>query len=132
MALALFSITETQASIAARIGHIQGAGTAARNITHLKAFGVEVRWYDNGLVSDVQRAIADGSVPIVFLRTGELPYWDEDTPHAVVVVGIELDTVFVNDPAFERAPIPVLIGDLQLAWNEFECQWATVRRLSEE
>jgi hypothetical protein len=129
MALAFLSITESQASIATQIGHVEGAGTPARNITRLEVFGVEVEWNRRGTIDDVQRAIADGYVPIVFLRTGELPYWDHDTPHAVVVVGIEADTVSMNDPAFENAPIPVLAGDFQLAWDEFGCQWAAIRRL---
>jgi hypothetical protein len=131
MALAFFSISESQPAIAAQIGHIEGAGTPARNITRLEDFGVKVEWNEYGMLGDLRRAIDNDHVPIVFLRTGELPYWDQDTPHAVVVVGIEADTVFVNDPAFESAPIPVPTGDFQLAWDEFGCQWAALRRLSQ-
>ena len=131
MVLAFFSISESQPTIAAQLGHIEGAGTPARNITRLEAFGVEVEGNEYGMLGDVRRAIDNASVPIVFLRTGELLYWDRDTPHAVIVVGIEADTVFVNDPAFESAPIPVPTGDFQLAWDEFGCQWAAIRRLSQ-
>jgi len=129
MALAFWGIIESQTRIAARIGHIDGAGTPARNVTRLSIFGLEVRWHEHGTIDDLRQATAAGQVPIVFLHTGELPYWDQDTPHATVVTGVEAGTVYVNDPAFESAPIPVPVGDFQLAWDEFGCQWAAVHRL---
>ena len=46
MALALWSISESQSEIAAQIGHIEGAGTAARNITRLTALGVSGRLFN--------------------------------------------------------------------------------------
>jgi hypothetical protein len=46
MALALWGISESQSEIAAQIGHIEGAGTAARNITRLTPWGVKVEWRD--------------------------------------------------------------------------------------
>jgi len=126
MALAYWSISKSQAEIAVQIKHIEGAGTPSKNIMHLAAFGVEIKWRESGSVDELQRALLRTHVPIVFLRTGELPYWDEDTPHAAVVVGIESDVVHVNDPAFENVPIPVPKGDFELAWDEFGCQWATI------
>ena len=128
MVLAFCGISESQAKIAAHIEHIKGAGTPSRNITRLVAFGVEVEWKEDGKVDKLQQAIVDGKVPVVFVRTGELPYWGQDTPHALVVVGIGANTVYVNDPAFENAPIPVQVGDFELAWEEFGRQWATVRK----
>jgi hypothetical protein len=132
MALALWGISEPQSEIAVQIGHIEGAGTAARNITRLTAWGVEVEWRERGTVNELGQAITEGNVPVVFLRTGELPYWDQDVPHALGVVGVEAGTIYVNDPAFENAPIPVPVGDFELAWDEFGCQWAIVQRSSQD
>jgi len=131
MALALWGISESQSEIAAQIGHIEGAGTAAKNITRLSALGVEVEWREHGTVGEFGQAIAEDKVPVVFVRTGELPYWDQDVPHALVIVGVEADTVYVNDPAFENAPIPIPVGDFELAWDEFGGQWAIVQRPSQ-
>jgi len=127
MALAYCDILETQAIIASQIGHIAGAGTPARNIVRLAALGVKVVWHESGSIEDLQQALTDYAIPVVFLRTGELPYWDYDTPHVVVVVGIEAETVYVNDPAFTQAPLLVPLGDFQLAWDEFGGQWATLQ-----
>jgi hypothetical protein len=60
MALALWGISESQSEIAAQIGHIEGAGTAARNITRLTALGVEVEWREYGMVNELGQAIAGG------------------------------------------------------------------------
>jgi hypothetical protein len=131
MALAYCGISETQAVIASHIRHISGAGTPTRYITRLASLGVKVVWHEFGIVADLQPVLATHSIPIVFLRTGELPYWDNDTPHAVVVIGIEAGTVYVNDPAFSKSPIPVANGDFQLAWDEFDGQWASIQCLPE-
>jgi ABC-type bacteriocin/lantibiotic exporter with double-glycine peptidase domain len=62
---------------------------------------------------------------IVDVHTSELPYWqmrtdipeiEKSTAHAVVVVGIENQTVYVYDPDVELAPQAVNIGDFELAW----------------
>jgi hypothetical protein len=43
------------------------------------------------------------------------PYWSHRAAHAIVLVGVEGDSAYINDPAFETAPLPVRIGDLLLA-----------------
>lgn len=51
------------------------------------------------------------------MQTVELLYWNkEENNHAVVVVGLDDDYVYVNDPAFLNAPIQVARGDFDLAW----------------
>lgn len=53
---------------------------------------------------------------VAFVKTGELPYWDEDCDHAVVVAGLDDEVVYLNDPAFPDAPVQVPRGDFDLAW----------------
>lgn len=128
MALAFFGIARSQHRIASQIGYIDGAGTPARNITRLSAPGIQLSYHQNGTIEEIRQALTSGAVPIVFVRTGELPHWNEDTPHALVIVGITADILHVNDPVFEHAPIPISIGDFLLAWYEFDNQWALVVR----
>jgi len=56
------------------------------------------------------------SVPVIVLvDTGELPYWPRRCAHAIVLIGLEGSTAYVNDPAFETAPVSVSFDDLMLA-----------------
>lgn len=130
MALAFFGIAKSQKQIAMQIGHIEGAGTPARNVTRLSVFRVDARHIESGTLNNLREGVEAGAAIIVFVRTGELPYRDEDTPHALVIVGVETDIIYVNDPAFEDAPIAMAIDDFMLAWDEFENQYAVVRRRS--
>jgi len=66
---------------------------------------------------------------ILAVRTGELPYWrdlsePEDVSHALVLIGLSGNIAYVNDPAFEDAPIEVAISELDLARLEHDEQFA--------
>ena len=65
---------------------------------------------------------------IVFVDTGQLPYWDESANHALVVVGLDEDYVYVHDPEFPNAPLQVSIGDFDLAWLEHDEMYAVITR----
>jgi hypothetical protein len=118
MALAYFGVNRSQEQIASQIGHIAGAGTPARNVTRLVVPGIEISYAANGSLEDIRRCLDRKQIPILFVRTGELPYWEDDIAHAVLVVGMEQATIWVHDPTFEKGPIPVPIDGLSLAWYE--------------
>jgi uncharacterized protein YvpB len=69
-------------------------------------------------LSELHNHLINGHPGIAFIKTGELPYWDEDMDHAVVVVGLDEKYIYLNDPYFPDAPIQVLHGDFDLAWLE--------------
>ncbi len=102
-------------------------GTAARNILRLSELGVEVL-YTQGTLDDIRNHLTENRPCIAFVNTGELPYWNESTGHAVVVVGIDEQSMYLNDPAFADAPKAVSHGDFVLAWIEFEEYYAVIRR----
>lgn len=74
----------------------------------------------------LQALLSQGLPLIVFVRTGELPYWSYQTDHAVVVVGYDEDHVYANDPDRSDAPIAVPVGDFELAWLERDYAYALV------
>ena len=65
---------------------------------------------------------------MVFVDTGELPYWSYAAKHALVVVGVQAEHILVNDPAFSEAPIQVPAGDFDLAWLNADYMCAVISR----
>ena len=75
------------------------------------------------------QALADGIPPIALVRTTHLPYWERETPHAVVVVAMDADQVTLNDPAFSAAPQTVSRGAFMLSWLDFDCLYVLIHAL---
>lgn len=109
-----------------KVLHIQkGLGTPFPNIRELARIGINVT-YRSGALVDLYTFLHNGSPIIVPVKTLELPHWEIDTDHAVVVVGMDQQWVYINDPAFARAPIPISHGDFDLAWLERDEYYAVL------
>jgi len=104
-----------QADVADWLDAREDIGAPAGRVRRLAQRGFHVI-YRTGSVLELQAWLAKGIPCILFVRTGELPYWNIDTPHAIVLAGIEGDNVSLFDPAMETAPIEATLGDLILAW----------------
>lgn len=106
---------------------IKNYGAPAGNIRFLVQLGLNVEYSVTDSVG-VFRMLAEGKPLIVFVRTGDLPYWKQNTDHAVVVVGYDSDThsVYLNDPYFEEAPILVPQDFFELAWLERDNYYALI------
>lgn len=102
-------------------------GAPAGNIRYLTQLGLTVE-YSVTDTDGLFKILAEGKPIIVFVRTGDLPYWKYKTDHAVVVIGYDTDTqsIFLNDPYFEEAPILVPQGFLELAWLERDNFYAAI------
>ncbi|MEZ4622738.1 MAG: hypothetical protein R2867_45570 [Caldilineaceae bacterium] len=51
------------------------------------------------------------------MQTKELAYWDGVASfHAVLLVGMANDSIYLNDPEWPVAPQQASIGDFDLAW----------------
>src|SRR6185369_15356491 len=83
--------------------NIHAGGAAAANLRNLERMGVHVL-LDHGDMQQLAASLEQNEPCIAFVMTGELPYWDFSTPHAVVVVGLDQESVYLNDPAEEVAP----------------------------
>jgi len=104
---------------------VKPIGAPSSNILRLARLGVSVI-HKAGALEELELQIAQGRPCIVFLDTGELPYWSEAAFHAVVLVGMDDEYVYVNDPAFDQAPQRIPWGDFDLAWIEEGYYYAVV------
>lgn len=102
-------------------------GTPFFRLRELEQLGITVV-YKQGLLRELHEHLLENRPCIAFVHTSELPYWSLSTDHAVVVVGVDDKQVYLNDPEFPDAPIPVSIGDFDLAWLERDELYATFKR----
>ncbi len=92
-------------------------GTPFTQVQNIQTLGIEVNYQEYGALNELYNLLCGGWPSIVGLKTNELPYWKKvNVQHAVVVVGMDADHVYLNDPAFPNAPVRVLLGDFDLAW----------------
>jgi hypothetical protein len=103
----------------------RGIGTPSSRIQRLSKRGFEVV-YQTGSLTELERWVSAGVPCILFVRTGELDYWDIDTPHVVVLAGLEQDHAYLFDPAHETAPIRVMTDELLLAWSYSDYTFAVL------
>jgi ABC-type bacteriocin/lantibiotic exporter with double-glycine peptidase domain len=104
----------------------RGVGTLSSRIVRLNRHGFEV-YYGTGSLAALESWLAQELPCILFVRTGDLlPYWRVDTPHAVVVAGVEVDQVAMFDPGLSMAPAIVSTGNLLLAWSHFDYTYAVL------
>jgi len=102
-------------------------GTLFSYIREIEKLGVSVI-YKQGTLAEIHEHLSNDRPCIALVATGELPYWNEDTDHALVVVGPNDQHVYVNDPGAETAPIAVTHGDFDLAWLARDELYATFLR----
>jgi len=112
------------------------AGAFFFNVDRLRSWRLRVE-RDRGTLATLREHLDAGRPIIVPVDTGLLPYWltradvpldERITDHAVVVVGIEGELIYVNDPDFELAPQIVEIGWFHEAWRNFNGHYAAIRR----
>jgi hypothetical protein len=112
------------------------AGTPFRRLERLHSSGVKVVRGEGSLLS-LQAYVTSGFPLIVDVHTAELPYWqvrtdipenEKATAHAVVVVGIEGEMVYLHDPDMDQALQVVNAGDFELAWLMRDYRYAVLQK----
>jgi ABC-type bacteriocin/lantibiotic exporter with double-glycine peptidase domain len=111
------SISQSYKHLAKMLAVEQGIGTPFSRIRNLENLGITVDYHEYGTLQELYNLLYAGWPSIVSVQTAELPYWNQvSTQHALVVIGMDAQHVFVNDPEFPHAPLQVLLGDFDLAW----------------
>jgi len=67
------------------------------------------------LISTLYSSLKESFPPSALVNTAQLPYWMKRISHAVVVVGMEGNQIYLNDPAFPDAPKVIPTSDFELA-----------------
>jgi ABC-type bacteriocin/lantibiotic exporter with double-glycine peptidase domain len=103
-------------------------GTAARALLRVAALGFDVQLRFSSL-GGLETALRAGTPPIVFVNTGSLDYWSFDCAHVLVVVGMDVDRVMVNDPMLDSGPQSTSLAGFHQAWAANKCLAAFIRPL---
>lgn len=104
---------------------ITPSGAPRRNILRLTSLGVSVT-YREATLPIIAEYLQAGHPVIAFVDSGELSYWTTATNHALVIVGMDNDHVYVLDPAFPPTPIAIAEGEFHLAWLNCDYMCAIV------
>ena len=129
MVLAYWGIKRDQIKLAKQMKIIPGVGTPSFRIRLLASRRLRVI-YGPGKLADLRYALSQGIPPIAMVYTGELPYWRIATAHAVVLLAIDENFVFLNVPDKEQGPIRVTLGDFELAWYKMDNKYALLKKQS--
>ncbi len=108
-----------------RLLNIRTHGAAFANLRRLSSLGLNVLIAEGDMMQ-LQQLLAAGFPPLVAVATRELSYWTEDTDHAVVVVGLSDDDVYLHDPELAAGPTAVPRMEFESAWLEEDYRFAVL------
>jgi hypothetical protein len=128
MALAYLGVSRSQEELARKLKVRLPLGAPASNITRLRSASLDVA-YTDGALEDVAAWLTKGMPVIAFVQAGELPHWRGYIfQHAVIVAGLDEQTIYLFDPATETAPVSTPVAEFLLAWEEMDCLYAVLTR----
>ena len=124
MVLQYIGIEQSQRSLNQLLG-LSSLGVPYTYLTRLTRLGIHVA-IQVGNETHIEQALNHNLPVISFLLTGDLHYWQDNTSHAVVIVGYDDTDFYLNDPSFAIAPQRVQRNEFLLAWGEMDYAYATI------
>ncbi|MBV7333960.1 C39 family peptidase [Chloroflexi bacterium TSY] len=118
MVLTYLNAPRDYSQLVKTLGIRSDVGTPFPNIQELEKLNVLVGYRRYGTLENLYTLLQHGWPVIASVNTGPLPYWRYSTGHAVVVVGMDNEYIYLNDPEMSDGPTKVLLGDFDLAWLE--------------
>ncbi len=104
---------------------VGSSGASYHNLRYLESLGISVQ-VAQGEIDTLCRYIQRRIPPIVFVKTKELSYWQENTNHAIVVTGMDNQWIYLNDPCFGDVPKAIALTEFDLAWLEMDEVYAVL------
>ena len=114
MVIAHYGRNESEDSVRQLLG-TTSRGTRAANVTNVVQLGFDVRFGTSNLLQ-LRATLAANVPPIIFLLTGTLDYWETNDAHAVVLIGVDAASVYLNDPFFDTFAQQTSLANFQQAW----------------
>jgi hypothetical protein len=126
MALAFQGVSRSQDQLAKQLHTRPLLGTPARNVQRLASHSIDVT-HAESTFEQLQEWLASGIPIIAFIEAGELPYWrGKFFKHAVVIIGLEAQLIWLLDPDVDSTPIAVHADEFMLAWGGMDYLYAAV------
>ena len=126
MVLDFQGVSRSQDILASQLQMKPSLGIPTRNIQLLASREARVV-YEEGLIADLQRWLAIGKPVIAFVQAGEFSHWrGEFFQHAVVVIGIADQIVWLLDPDKDETPLAVSEDEFMLAWLGMDYLYAVI------
>ena len=126
MVLAYLGFDVSYAQLIKLLG-TQRFGTSFWNIKRLEQLGATVT-IDHLALAEIGSNLTLGLPVIACLNTADLSYWSQAVDHVVVVVGIDEQQVYVNDPSLSHGQYPVPRAEFELAQLQYDNLCAVIRR----
>ena len=103
-------------------------GMPAGNILRLNESGIGVyTTLTHSNLDDVRSHLLADRPVIALISTADLPYGSENADHALVIVGMDDNIIYVNDPCFDQSPQSVSRSHFELAWLRFDNMCAVLK-----
>ncbi len=120
MVLNYLGFRRSQVELGQQMHALPNVGIIGRKVLALQSATLKVI-YTQSTLAALQSWLAQDMPVIVFIQTAELPYWNGlEARHAIVLVGMAADQVFLLDPARAPEVIAVSRGDFALAWDAMD------------
>lgn len=109
-----------------RLLQVKSFGASFYNLQALDQIGAAVT-ISEGDMTILESYLAQALPVLASVDTQDLSYWDSVERHVILVIGIDADKVYANDPAFGHAPQQIDRLAFESAWLRRDYVYAVIQ-----